>query len=165
MASLTIVRRWSLVACASRPRWYGRPAGTKLTRSRWKASASSVARRRCPKWIGSKVPPKRPGADCRILPARSSTTSGAHLAVAQHDPLLRGEALEPNGPARVQLVGRDADLGAQAVLVTVGEAGRRVHHHRARVDLAQEPLRARVVLGHDRVGVLRAVLGDVSDRL
>src|SRR5690242_268703 len=105
-----------------------------MTRSRRKASASSVARRRCPKWTGSNVPPKRPVA---------LNLSGTHVSVAEHDPLLRREALEPHGPARVQLVGGDADLGAEAVLEAVGEAGRRVHHHRARIDLAEEPLRAR----------------------
>ena len=81
----------------------------------------------------------------------------ADLAVAEHDALERGEALEPDRAARVQLVGGDADLGAQAVLEAVGEAGRGVHHHRARIDLAQEAPRARDVLGDDRVGVLRAV--------
>src|SRR5450432_1348254 len=113
----------------------------KMTFSRWNASASSVASRRCPKWIGSKVPPKRPVADCRIPPARSSATSATHVPVAQHDPLLRGEAFEAHRPARVELAGRDADLGAEPVLVAVGEAGRRVHHDGARVDLAQEALR------------------------
>jgi len=53
----------------------------------------------------------------------------------------------------------------QAVLVAVGEAGRGVPHHRARVDFAQEALGARPVPGDDGVGMLRAVPGDVLDRL
>src|SRR5688500_18841530 len=117
------------------------------TWSRWNASESSVASRRCPKWTGSKVPPKIPVA----------ANLCAHVPVAQHDPLLRGEALEADRPAGLQLVGRDADFGTQPVLEAVGEAGRRIHHHRARVDLAQEALRAGPVLGDDRVGMPRAV--------
>src|SRR5512135_171518 len=153
MASFSIVSRSSLDACAERPRWYGSPAGMKITRSRRKASASSVASRRCPKWTGSKVPPKRPRAAKLV----------AHLPVAQHDPLLRREAFEPHRAARMELVGGDADLGAQAVLEAVGEARGGVHHHRARVHLAQEGLGVRPVLGDDRVGVLRAVARDVLD--
>jgi hypothetical protein len=85
--------------------------------------------------------------------------------VADDDELLRRQAFEADRSARVQLVGGDADLGAEAVLVAVGEARRGVPHHRGRVDLAQEALGARAVAGDDRVGVLRAVLGDVRDRL
>ncbi len=83
---------------------------------------------------------------------------------AEHDVLLRGEAFEAHRAARVQLVGGDADLRAEAVLEAVGEARRGVHHHRARIDFAQETLRVRVVLGDDGVGVRRAVLGDVLHR-
>src|SRR6185436_73805 len=93
------------------------------------------------------------------------TASGPDLPVAEHHVLERGEAFQSHGTARVQLVGGDADLRAEAVLVAVGEAGRRVDDHRARVDLAQEALRALRVLGDDRVGVLRAVGGDVLYRL
>ena len=89
----------------------------------------------------------------RICPSPARSTSGC----------VRPS--RPDRPARVQLVGRDADLGAEPVLEAVGEARRGVDHHRARVDLAQEAHRARVVLGDDRVGVLRAVLRDVRDRL
>ena len=65
----------------------------------------------------------------------------------------------------MQLVGGDADLGAQPVLEAVGEAGRDVDHHARRIDLAQEARRGGVRIGDDRVGVMRAVALDVSDRL
>src|SRR3954463_13964021 len=119
----------------------------KSTWSRRNASASSVASRRYPKWIGSEVPPKRPSAG----------KSAAHVAVAQDDPLLRREPLETDGTPRVQLVGGDADFRAEPVLEAVGESRRRIHHDRARAHLAQDPPRARPALGDDRVGVLRAV--------
>src|SRR5206468_4366565 len=98
-----------------------------------KASASSVARRRWPKWTGSKVPPKSPSAFVigRLL---------AHVAVPEDDPLLRGEALEPDRAASVKLVRGDADLGAEPVFEAVREARGRVHHDGARVHLAQEAL-------------------------
>src|SRR6478672_6905879 len=127
------------------------------TWSRRNASASSVASRRWPKWIGSNVPPNKPSAWPRDLPALSSATSAAHVAVAQDDPLLRREPLEAHGTARVQLVGGDADLRAEAVLEAVRETRRGVHHDRARVHLAQETAGARPVLGDDRIGMLRAV--------
>src|SRR5437667_9525882 len=87
--------------------------------------------------------------------------SGANLAAAEDHVLLRGEALEAHRAARVQLVGGNADLCTQTVLESVGEARRGVHHHRARIDLAKEALRARLVLGDDRVGMLRSVLADM----
>src|ERR1700755_238183 len=103
------------------------PAGRKIPCSTRNASASSVASRRWPKWIGSKVPPKRPSAK-----------SVAHVAVAEHDPLLRREAFEADRAPGVQLVGRDADLRAEAVFEAVGEARRGIHHDGARIHLAQE---------------------------
>src|SRR5512135_381253 len=98
--------------------------------------------------------------DIAIVVARSA----ADLARPEHDPLATGQSFEADGAAGVKLVGRDADFGAEAVLEAVGEAGRGIDHHRARVDLAQEAHRVRVVLGHDRVGVLRTVARDVVDR-
>src|SRR5689334_4655662 len=86
------------------------------------------------------------------------------LACPQDDPLAAGQALQPDRAARMQLVRRDADLGAEAVFVAVGEARRRIDHHRARVDFAEEAHGARVIVRDDRVGVLRPVAGDVLDR-
>src|SRR2546425_605413 len=90
--------------------------------------------------------------------------SGANLAAAEDHVLLRGEALEAHRAARMQLVGRNADLRAQAVLEAVGEARRSVHQYGARIDLAQETPGARFVFGDDRVGMLRSVPADVLDR-
>src|SRR5690606_21927679 len=65
--------------------------------------------------------------------------------------------------ARVQLVGGNADLGAQPVLEAVGEAGGGVDHHRTGVHLGEEAPGVTEVLGDDGVGVLRAVGVDVLD--
>src|SRR5690349_4055472 len=130
MASRTISRRCEAEAFGW-VRCQGRPAGTQHTRSRPSISAASCARRKCPKCTGSKVPPMMPtGAAVRAprgirgfgeLALRRPggffrPASSADLAAAEHDVLLRGETFQADGAARVQLVGRDADLGAQAVL-------------------------------------------------
>src|SRR3546814_1619362 len=49
-------------------------------------------------------------------------------------------------------------------LSPVGEAGGGVDHHRCRVDGRDEAAYGSLVLAHDRVGVLAAVLADVTDR-
>jgi hypothetical protein len=65
----------------------------------------------------------------------------------------------------VELVGADADLGAQAVLEAVGKAGAGVDHHAGRIHLAQEAHGVRVVGRQDGIGVVRAVPVDVGDGL
>ena len=77
--------------------------------------------------------------------------------------LKRGELLDADRPARMEAAGGDADLGAEAELAAVGELGRGVVQHDRRIDLAQEFLGRRLVLGDDRVGVVRAVALDVRD--
>ena len=76
------------------------------------------------------------------------------MSIPKDDELLRGEALDPDRPARMELVGADPDLGAETVLEAVGEAGRGIDHDRAGIDLAQEALCTTQVLGDDGVGVL-----------
>src|SRR5512139_475497 len=146
MASSSMRTRSAPPAWVSRLLCQGCPAGRKTTRSSRKASRSSAASRRWPKWTGSNVPPKRPMGE--------SKGSASHVPVAEHDPFPRGEPLEPDGAARVQLVGGDADLRAQTVLEAVGEARGGVHHDGGGVDLAQEALGAGPVRGDDGVGVL-----------
>src|SRR5438132_1188506 len=103
----------------------------------------------------------------KSMPSQGSKVLGLlpDLAAAEHDVLLRGEALQAHGPSRVQLVGRDADLRAEAVFEAVGEARGSVHQYGARIHLAQEAPGARFVFGDDGVGMLRAVLAYVLDRL
>ena len=79
--------------------------------------------------------------------------------------LVRGQLAEAAGAAGVELVGADADLGAQAELAAVVETGAGVDHHGRAVDLGDEPLGRGEVGGDDRLGVARAVPGDMSDGL
>ena len=73
-------------------------------------------------------------------------------------------SLQAAGAAGVELVGADADLGAQAELAAVVEAGAGVDHHGGAVDLVDELLSGREIGGHDRIGVAGAVARDVGDR-
>ena len=63
----------------------------------------------------------------------------------------------------MQAPGGDADLGAEAELAAVGELGRGVVHDDRRIDLFQKAFGGGLVLGHDAVGVMRAVRFDVID--
>ena len=58
----------------------------------------------------------------------------------------------------------DADLGAEAEFATIGELCRGIVQNNRRIDFRQEALGRRPILGHDRVGVMRAMPFDVLDR-
>src|SRR5438094_8076935 len=88
---------------------------------------------------------------------RRASYSGAHLAVAADEVFVGGQFGGADRPTRRQPLGRDADLGAHAELAAIGELGRGVDQHDGAVDLAQKAFGGRLVLGHDRVGVVRAV--------
>ena len=62
----------------------------------------------------------------------------AHLAVAADDVFVGRQFLETHRAARMQLVGADADLRAEAEFAAVGEARGSVPINRRRIDLAQE---------------------------
>src|SRR5262249_4473969 len=78
------------------------------------------------------------------------------LAAAAQQPAIRQQPFDADGPERVQLVGADADLRAQAVAIAVGEARARVVEDAGRVALGHEAIRRCLLGGDDRLGVLRA---------
>src|SRR4051794_39881232 len=90
------------------------------------------------------------------LSAMNPLCSSADLPVAPDDVLVRGELAQRHGPARMQLLGGDADLRAEAELGAICEARGRVHRDRAAVDFAREPLRRGEVARDDGVGVRAA---------
>src|SRR5450759_5955687 len=75
------------------------------------------------------------------------------VPVAPDDPLARRQLWETQRPARVQLLGGDSDLGAEPELLTVGERGGGVHHHRRRVHSRSELLCGSKIGGDDGLGV------------
>src|SRR2546421_1270147 len=62
----------------------------------------------------------------------------ADLAVAGDDPFVGGEVGGAHGAAGVELVGADADLGAETVFPAVGETGGGVDDHAGGVDAVCE---------------------------
>ena len=109
------------------------------TASRLNVSRACSAQARCPIWMGSNVPPMMPrrtatavgpkivealadhGGSRRLLAPgadaglREDHRYGTHLPLSPRSyVLVRGQALEREGAAHVQLLRGDADLGAQA---------------------------------------------------
>src|ERR1700712_112047 len=76
-----------------------------------------------------------------------------------------GQLLGADRAAGVELAGGNADLGAETELATVGELGRGVMQHDRGIDLVEELRRGGGVFGHDRIGVMRAVIVNMRDRL
>ena len=78
------------------------------------------------------------------------------------DVLDTGQLAKAHRAPGVQLLGRDADLGPEAELTAIDEAGRRVDQHGGGIDLADKASRCLEVAGDDRLGVSRAEPGDVA---
>ena len=88
----------------------------------------------------------------------------SYLPFTPDDVLVGGQLAQAHRAARVQLLRRDPDLGAEAELLAVGEARARVHDDRRRVDLVREAAGRVEIAREDRLGVPGAVAVDVRDR-
>lgn len=88
---------------------------------------------------------------------------GAGVALAPQLVLVDHEPVEPDRTPRVNLVGADADLRAEAVAHAVGEARRRVPVRAGAVHGRHEPLGLVGVRREDGLGVVRAVRVDVQN--
>src|SRR5437016_620920 len=86
------------------------------------------------------------------------------MPVARHHPLIGGQVGRAHGAAGVELVGADADFGAEAIFAAVGEAGAGVDHDAGAVHALDELVGGLGRGGEDRVGVAAAVVVDVVDR-
>jgi hypothetical protein len=64
----------------------------------------------------------------RIVYPRASS-SASNLTRTKNNPLLTGQPFKTNRAARVNLVGRDSDLGAEPILKTIRKTRRGVDHH------------------------------------
>ena len=87
----------------------------------------------------------------------------ADLSGSLDDVLVGRQLPKPHGSPGVELLGADADLGAEAELLAVGEAGGGVDHDGGGVDLGGEALGGGQVAGDDGFGVARTVTPDVID--
>src|SRR5882757_7867870 len=95
---------------------------------------------------------------------KTQVRSRPRLPGAVNAILEAGQLLGANRAAGVELAGGNADLGAEAELAAVGELRRGVVEHDRGIDLVEEFLRGLVVLGYDRIGVVRAVIGNMRER-
>ena len=88
-----------------------------------------------------------------------------NLALADDFELPGGQFADPHGAAGVQTVRGDAHFGPEAELAAVGEAGAGVPVDAGAVDLGEEGAGGGFVGRDDGVGVVRAVVFDMGDRL
>jgi len=102
---------------------------------------------------------------CPAATRRARSSRRTNLPAAAHQVFVGRQLGGADRSARRQSLGRDADLRTHAELAAVGELGRGVDQHDGAVDLAQEALGHGVILGHDRIGVVRAEALDMGDRL
>ena len=63
----------------------------------------------------------------------------------------------------MQAARRDADFGTKAEFAAIGKLGGGIVQHDGRIDTGQEPFGHGGSFGHDRIGVLAAVGGDMGD--
>ena len=109
----------------------GRPASARRGRAR--AGPRLLGHTRWPRCGGLKVPPRIPTAATEAQPP--------DVAVALDDVLERAQLAQRDRAARVELLGRVADLRAHPELAAVGEARRGVDVDARRVDALLERAR------------------------
>src|SRR3954467_7399107 len=132
------------------------------TRSSLSRLSANRLMARCAACGGLKEPPSRPmrmplvwngmagvsdGATRTGFNGMSPARSRPRLPAAVHAIFEAGELLGSNRPAGVEFSGGDADLGAEAELAAVGKLRRCVMQHDRRIDLVEEFLRGRRILG------------------
>ena len=64
----------------------------------------------------------------------------------------------------MEAAGSNTDLRAETEFAAIGKLRRCIVQHDGRIDLVEKSCRSSFVLGHDRIGVMRAVGLDVGDR-
>src|SRR5262245_25469006 len=104
--------------------------------------------------------------DANRFPLRSKMLCGSRprLPGAVNTVFEARQLFGADRTAGVEFAGGDPDLRAEAELAAIGELRRGVVQHDRRVDFAEEFPGRLGVLGHDRVGVARAVVLDMRDR-
>src|SRR6478735_7942571 len=150
------------------------------TRSSFRRLIANRLMARCAACGGLNEPPSRPtrmplvwkgmacAADCDCISrvtARAGLRSRPRLPGAVNAIFEARQLLGADRAAGVEFAGGDADLGAEAEFATVGELRRCVVQHDRRIDFVEEFLRGMSVFRHDRIGVTRAVIVNMRDRL
>src|SRR5882672_8401883 len=150
------------------------------TRSSFRRFSANRLMARCAACGGLNEPPSRPmrmpvvwkgmacAADCdcitRIV-ACAGLRSRPRLPGAVNAIFEARQLLGADRTAGVEFAGGNPDLRAEAELAAVGELRRCIVQHDRGIDLAEEFLRSACVFGHDRIGMMRAVIVDMRNRL
>src|SRR5258705_9729052 len=149
------------------------------TRSSLRRFSANRLMARCAACGGLNEPPSRPtrmplvwngiarAADCNCISrvaACAGLKSRPRLPGAVNAIFEARQLLGADRAAGVEFAGGNADLGAEAELAAVGELRRGVVQHDGGIDLAEEFFGGLCILGHDRIGVARAVVLDMRDR-
>ena len=95
--------------------------------------------------------------------AHAAGVIGGDMALTAQPVAIGHQTLQPNGAAGGHGLGGDAHLCAKAVAEAIGEAGRAVEVDPGAVYRSQEAVGRGGSSGADRVGVARAVAGDVLE--
>src|SRR5438093_5731131 len=142
------------------------------TRSSFRRLIANRLMARCAACGGLNEPPSRPmrmplvwkgiacAADCNCISRVTACTelcSRPRLPGAVNAIFEARQLLGADRAAGVEFTGGNPDLGAEAELAAIGELRRCVVQHDCGIDLAEEFLGDLRILGHDRVGVARAV--------
>src|SRR6266850_8224267 len=150
------------------------------TRSSFRRLIANRLMARCAACGGLNEPPSRPmrmplvwkgmacAADCDCISRVTACTgrcSRPRLPGAVNAIFEARQLLGANRAAGVEFAGGNPDFGAEAELAAVGELRRGVVQHDRGIDLAEEFLGGLCILGHDRIGMMRAVIVDMRDRL
>src|SRR5436309_7912207 len=143
------------------------------TRSSFRRFSANWLMARCAACGGLNEPPSRPmrmplawkgiacAVDCNCISRVTACTglcSRPRLPGAVNAIFEAGQLLGADRAAGVEFAGGNADLGAEAEFAAIGKLRRGVVQHDRRIDLVEKFLRSASVLGHDRVGVARAVI-------
>src|SRR5215213_73174 len=149
------------------------------TRSSFRRLSANRLMARCAACGGLNEPPSRPmrmpvvwkgmacAADCNCISpvtARGWLWSRPRLPGAVNAIFEARQLLGANRAAGVEFAGGNPDLRAEAELAAVGELRRCIVQHDRGIDLAEKFPGRVSVLGHDRIGVARAVVLDMRDR-
>src|SRR5215211_3470324 len=149
------------------------------TRSSFRRFSANRLMARCAACGGLNEPPSRPmrmplvwkgmacAADCNCISpvtARAWLWSRPRLPGAVNAIFEARQLFGANRPAGVEFAGGNPDLRAETEFAAIGELRRCVVQHDRGIDLAEEFLRSTGVLGHDGVGMMRAVIVDMRDR-
>src|SRR5690606_31727191 len=87
------------------------------------------------------------------------------MSVAEDNVFFTGQAVQSYRSTCVQFIGRNTNFCSQTIFEAVSKTGGSVNHDRAGVHFTQKLAGMSIIFSDDRISVLRAIAGNVLDRL